>query len=89
MIGIIFLRLQLPVSVRSSTKTAETASVWSIAPSATVFDAARLMAGQNVGGLMVENGELVGIISERDFPRYSDHPPGEELFMTADTPGGG
>jgi len=44
--------------------------VWSIAPDATVFEAIELMADKNVGALpVVENGELVGIISERDYTR--------------------
>jgi CBS domain-containing protein len=45
-------------------------AVWSIAPNATVFDAIQLMADKNVGALpVVENGGLVGIISERDYTR--------------------
>jgi CBS domain-containing protein len=45
-------------------------AVWSIAPNATVFDAIQLMAEKNVGALPVlENGKLVGIISERDYTR--------------------
>jgi CBS domain-containing protein len=39
-------------------------------PSATVTDAARLMAEWNVGALLVmENGQLVGLLSERDYVR--------------------
>jgi CBS domain-containing protein len=45
-------------------------AVWSIAPNATVFDAIQLMADKNVGALpVIENGGLVGIISERDYTR--------------------
>jgi CBS domain-containing protein len=45
-------------------------AVWSIAPNAMVFDAIQLMADKNVGALpVVENGKLVGIISERDYTR--------------------
>jgi CBS domain-containing protein len=45
-------------------------AVWSIAPNATVFEAIQLMADKNVGALpVVEKGELVGIISERDYTR--------------------
>src|ERR1700676_5010352 len=45
-------------------------AVWSIAPNSMVFDAIQLMADKNVGALpVVENGELVGIISERDYTR--------------------
>ena len=45
-------------------------AVWSIAPNAMVFDAIQLMAEKNVGALPVlEDGKLVGIISERDYTR--------------------
>src|SRR6266446_2696946 len=48
----------------------KTAAVWSIGPNATVFDAIRLMDEKNVGALpVVENGKLVGIVSERDYTR--------------------
>lgn len=40
----------------------------SIAPSATVWDAIKLMTEKSVGALLVtENGALVGIVSERDY----------------------
>jgi CBS domain-containing protein len=45
-------------------------TVWSIPPDATVFEAIQLMADKNVGALLViENGKLAGIISERDYTR--------------------
>ena len=45
-------------------------TVWSIAPTATVFDAIALMADKNVGALLVTEGnKLVGILSERDYTR--------------------
>jgi CBS domain-containing protein len=45
-------------------------AVWSIAPNAMVFDAIQLMADKNVGALpVVDNGRLVGMISERDYTR--------------------
>ena len=45
-------------------------AVWSIAPNSMVIDAIQLMADKNVGALpVVDNGELVGIISERDYTR--------------------
>jgi CBS domain-containing protein len=45
-------------------------AVWSIAPNSMVFDAIQLMADKNVGALpVVENGQLVGMISERDYTR--------------------
>lgn len=44
--------------------------VWSIEPGATVFEAIKLMAEKNVGALLVvENGRLAGILSERDYTR--------------------
>ena len=45
-------------------------AVWSIAPDSMVFDAIQLMADKNVGALpVVDNGQLVGMISERDYTR--------------------
>ena len=44
--------------------------VYSIAPSASVFDAVKLMAERNIGALVVMEGEtIVGIITERDYAR--------------------
>lgn len=46
------------------------AQVWSIGPRSTVFDAIQMMADKNVGALLViENGKLLGILSERDYTR--------------------
>ncbi len=46
------------------------AEVYSVAPDATVYDAIALMAEKNIGVLVVlENEQLVGIISERDYTR--------------------
>ncbi len=45
-------------------------SVWSIGPDASVFDALKLMAEKDIGALVVlDGGNLVGIISERDYAR--------------------
>ncbi len=45
-------------------------TVWSITPDATVYDAIAMMAEKNVGALLVvEEGRLVGIVSERDYTR--------------------
>lgn len=45
-------------------------AIWSISPDATVFEAIQLMAEKNVGALpVVQNDQLVGIISERDYTR--------------------
>ncbi len=45
-------------------------AVWSVPPEATVFEAIQLMAGKNVGALLVTQGDkLVGIVTERDYSR--------------------
>ncbi len=44
--------------------------VWTVAPGATVYKALELLAEKNIGALpVVENGELVGMFSERDYAR--------------------
>ena len=45
-------------------------TVWSIGPNASVIEAIRFMDDRNVGALpVVDNGKLVGIVSERDYTR--------------------
>lgn len=44
--------------------------VWTIPPKATVFDALQLMAEHDIGALLVvEDDDVVGICSERDYAR--------------------
>jgi CBS domain-containing protein len=44
--------------------------ILTIAPEARVFDALKLMAEKNVGALLVmDTGQLIGIITERDYAR--------------------
>jgi len=44
--------------------------VWAVSPEKSILDALRFMADKNVGALVVlEDGILAGIISERDFVR--------------------
>ncbi|MBI4324356.1 MAG: CBS domain-containing protein [Chloroflexi bacterium] len=44
--------------------------VWTVSPEALVFDAIQMMADKNVGALLViADGNLVGMISERDYTR--------------------
>jgi CBS domain-containing protein len=45
-------------------------TAWTISPEAKVFEALELMAKKGLGALVVlENDEVVGIISERDYAR--------------------
>ena len=45
--------------------------VWSISPSATVFEALKVMSDKNIGALPVRDSgrAVVGIVSERDYAR--------------------
>ncbi|HEU6448532.1 MAG TPA: CBS domain-containing protein [Verrucomicrobiae bacterium] len=46
------------------------ATVWSVPPEATVFDAIKLMADKNIGALpVISRGSLIGIFTERDYTR--------------------
>lgn len=45
-------------------------TVHSIRPDATVFEAVQLLAQKNIGALLVmEDGRIVGIVTERDYAR--------------------
>jgi CBS domain-containing protein len=44
--------------------------IFSVSPDATVYEAIELMAQKNIGALVVvENGTLLGLLSERDYTR--------------------
>ena len=44
--------------------------IYSINPGASVFDAIQMMSERSIGAVLVmEHGELVGIMSERDYTR--------------------
>jgi len=65
-------------------------NVWTIAPDASVYEALKLMADKNVGALLVlEAGQVVGILSERDYARkvilkgkFSKDTPVREIMST-------
>ncbi len=57
------------LTVRDILKT-KGSQVWSVSPEATVLEALEIMAEKNTGALVVlDEGKLAGIISERDFAR--------------------
>ncbi len=58
------------ITVRDLLAQKRSGAVWSIGPDATVYQALELMAEKNVGALLVmEQGRLVGVFSERDYAR--------------------
>lgn len=49
---------------------AKGSQVYTVSPDATVYDALKLMSEKEIGALVVvENGKMVGILSERDYAR--------------------
>lgn len=57
-------------SVAHILKSKADAGVHSIAPTASVYDALKLMAEKNIGALLVmEGADIVGIVTERDYAR--------------------
>ncbi len=57
-------------NVRDILSSKSDAKIFSVGPDAIVVDALRLMAEKMVGALLVlENGRLVGVFSERDYAR--------------------
>jgi CBS domain-containing protein len=59
-----------PTAKIGSLLGAKGGEVYSISPSATVFEAIALMAEKGVGALLVmDGGRLAGIVSERDYTR--------------------
>jgi CBS domain-containing protein len=57
-------------SVAEILKSKPDQTVHSVAPGVSVYDALRLMANKNIGALLVmEEGRIVGILSERDYAR--------------------
>jgi len=57
-------------SVAHILKSKPDSTVYTIPPTASVFDALKLMAEKSIGALVVTEGEqVVGIITERDYAR--------------------
>ena len=57
-------------SVAQILKAKADQTIYTIAPTASVFEAVKLMAEKNIGALVVMEGEkVVGIITERDYAR--------------------
>ncbi len=57
-------------TVKQLVKTKASNAIFSVAPSDTVFQALQVMADKNVGAVLVlQNGDLVGIFTERDYCR--------------------
>jgi CBS domain-containing protein len=60
---------ELRTTVRTLLKQ-KSEEIWTIAPTASVYDAIKLMAEKRIGAVLVTEGsELVGILSERDYAR--------------------
>ncbi len=61
------MKLVDPISTILRQKGGE---VWSVSPDASVYEAIEMMADKRIGALLVlADGELVGVISERDYAR--------------------
>lgn len=59
-----------PTAKIGSLLGAKGSAIWAVEPQATVYDAIAMMADKGVGALLVmHNGRLAGIISERDYTR--------------------
>ena len=59
-----------PLDTIHSVLTLKGRQSWSVAPTATVYEAIEKMSEKGVGALLVlDEGQLVGIISERDYAR--------------------
>lgn len=61
------------IQVRDLLKTKKIKSIFSLSPEASVLDAMKSMAEYNIGAmLVVQDGKIVGIVSERDIVRKVD-----------------
>lgn len=66
----LFLEEQNMKTVAEILKAKGDSTVHAIEPTATVFDAVKLMAQKNIGALLVmEHDRIVGVVTERDYAR--------------------
>lgn len=71
-------------------KSKDNQAVWSIAPTAMVLEAIKLLAERGIGALLVMEGEqVVGIVTERDYARkvhikgrLSDNTPVSDIMTS-------
>jgi CBS domain-containing protein len=64
------MNIEMSGKVSSILAHKKASTVWSIGPNAMVINGIQLMDEKNVGALpVVDNGTLVGILSERDYTR--------------------
>ncbi|WP_025918452.1 CBS domain-containing protein [Herminiimonas sp. CN] len=71
-------------------KSKDNQAVWSIAPTAMVLEAIKLLAEKGIGALLVMEGEqVVGIVTERDYARkvhikgrLSDNTPVSDIMTS-------
>ncbi len=57
-------------TIQDILKSKDNQEVWSVRPKQSVLEALQLMAQKQIGGLLVmEHGNLYGIITERDYAR--------------------
>jgi CBS domain-containing protein len=71
--GTLSERIRWPMELRDQIRAVlrhKGGDVWSVPPSASVYDAIAIMGEKQVGALLViEDAKLVGILSERDYAR--------------------
>lgn len=62
--------MRLSQNVRSVLQHKATSALWSVSSWTSVYEALELMANKDIGALLViDDGKLVGIFSERDYAR--------------------
>ncbi len=65
--------MEVAGSISDVLKQKGSEDVWWVEPNATVFDAIKMMSERHVGALLVmSDGKLAGLISERDYARRVD-----------------